>query len=395
MTMCRGARCAAAARFTGALLLSALGLTLAPHAAPGKDSRPASAGGTTSRPATGAVSPEPAAAEPVGPEPRLRNIRQLTFGGENAEAYFSFDGTRLSFQTTRPPFDCDQIFTMKLDGSDLRQVSSGKGRTTCAYFYPDGRSLLYASTHLAGDACPPRPSFSKGYVWGIYESYDIFRVDLSGTVQQRLTDAPGYDAEATIAPDGSRIIFTSDRDGDLELYSMDLDGSNVKRLTHTPGYDGGAFYSPDSKQICYRAHHPTDVKELADYQGLLKEHLVRPSKLSIMVADADGSNPRAVVTNGAANFAPFFHPSGRKIVFATNMGDPRGRNFDIFMVNTDGTGIEQITRNESFDGFPMFSPDGKRLVFSSNRNAAKVGETNVFIADWVEELPPADPGSGH
>jgi Tol biopolymer transport system component len=314
----------------------------------------------------------------------LANVRQLTFGGENAEAYFSFDGSRLVFQSTRPPHRCDQIYTMSLDGSATRLVSTGTGRTTCSFFFPDGKTILYSSTHATADTCPPRPSYSKGYVWAVYSGYDIFQADLEGRILKRLTETQGYDAEATIAPDGSRIVFTSDRDGDLEIYSMALDGSDVKRLTHSPGYDGGAFFSADSRQICYRAHCPKDSAQLEDDRRLLKEHLVRPTVLDLMVMDADGGNPRVVLSNGAANFGPYFHPSGEKIIFASNMNDPKGRNFDLFLVGVDGSGPEQVTFDETFDGFPMFSPDGRRLVFASNRNSREQGETNIFLADWVE-----------
>lgn len=335
---------------------------------------------------TGAQEAPPAA--PV--EPHLKNIRPLTAGGENAEAYFSFDGGRLTLQSSRPPYDCDQIFVIDLAARDpasplySRLVSTGKGRTTCSYFYPDGKSILYSSTHGAADSCPPKPSYARGYVWPIYPSYDIYRADLNGNILTQLTNTPGYDAEATISPDGKRIVFTSDRDGDLELYAMDLDGRNVLRLTNSPGYDGGAFFSPDSKRICYRANHPTDEKELADYRALLAEHLIRPGVLDLMVMNADGSDQRVVLSNGKANFAPYFHPSGKKIIFASNMADPKGRNFDIYLVNLDGTGLEPVAVDETFDGFPMFSPDGRRLVFASNRNAKTPGETNIFIADWVE-----------
>lgn len=334
----------------------------------------------------GGATTQPAApgAPAVLDEPHLKNIRQLTFGGENAEAYFSFDGTMLTMQSTRPPYECDQIFITPLDGSNPRLVSTGKGRTTCSYFDPDGKTVIYSSTHLAGDPCPPKPSFSRGYVWAVYGEYDIFRADRSGKVLARLTDTPGYDAEATIAPDGSRIVFTSDRSGDLEIYTMKRDGTDVKRLTNADGYDGGPFFSPDSRMICYRAHHPTDPKELEDYKGLLSEHLIRPGVLDLMVMNADGSDQRVVLSNGAANFAPYFHPSGKKILFSSNLGDRKGRNFDIYMIHVDGSGLERLTANESFDGFPMFSPDGKKLVFASNRNASVPGETNIFIADWVD-----------
>ena len=317
-------------------------------------------------------------------ETHLSEVTQLTFGGENAEAYFSFDESRLIFQSTRDSFHCDQIFTMNLDGSDVRLLSTGEGRTTCSYFFPDGARILYSSTHLAGSECPPPPDRSRGYVWALYESFDIFVADLEGTSLKQLTSTPGYDAEATISPTGDKIVFTSVRDGDLELYSMDLDGSNIQRLTHARGYDGGAFYSFDGGKIVYRAFYPRSDDEIRDYAQLLEHGLIRPMRLEIFVMDADGKNTVQVTDNGAANFAPFFHPDGQRVIFSSNMNNPEGRNFDLFMINFDGTGLEQITFNDTFDGFPMFSRDGKKLVFASNRNAKTRGETNIFIADWIE-----------
>jgi len=315
-------------------------------------------------------------------EPRLANIRQLTDGGENAEAYFNPTGDRLVFQSTRPPDACDQIFTMNLDGSDVRRVSSGKGRTTCGYFLP-GERLLYASTHLASESCPPRPTFERGYVWPVYESYDLFVANLDGTNVQQLTKTPGYDAEATVSADGSMIVFTSVRDGDLDLYSMRTDGSDLRRLTFEKGYDGGAFFSADGKQIVYRAHHPQDADALARYEKLLAEGLIEPSVLEIFVMDADGGDKRQITDNGAANFCPFFHPDGQHIIFSSNVEDPQGRDFDLYLIGTDGAGLERVTSDPSFDGFPMFSPDGRKLVFASNRFARQAGETNIFVADWV------------
>ncbi len=341
-----------------------------------------------SSPPTPAVSiSSPTLPRPVAPDPRethFSELLMLTDGGENAEAYFSFDGTRLVFQSTRPPHGCDQIFTMGVDGGSLQLVSSGLGRTTCAYFYPDGEHLLYASTHLGGDDCPPVPDHSRGYVWPIYDTYDIFRARTDGSELTRLTDAAGYDAEATISPDGSRIVFTSDRDGDLELYSMDLDGGDVRRLTDTPGYDGGAFYSPDGSRIVYRAHHPEPGQELDDYRALLADELIRPGQLEIWVMNADGSTQRQVTSLGAASFAPFFHPSGEKIVFSSNRGSEGGREFELYLVNLDGSGLEQVTHSPGFDGFPMWAPDGKTFVFCSNRGNSKPGETNLFVTRWVE-----------
>ncbi len=267
-------------------------------------------------------------------EPHLATVRQLTDGGENAEAYFSPRGDRLIFQSTRPPYACDQIFTMNLDGSDVKRVSTGKGRTTCGYFLP-GEKFLYASTHLKAETCPPRPTFERGYVWPIYESYDIFVANLDGTDVQQLTRTPGYDAEATVSPDGSTIVFTSIRDGDLDLYTRKADGSAVRRLTNDPGYDGGTFFSADGTQIVYRAHHPKDATSLARYEELLKEGLIEPTVLEIFVMDADGSNKRQITDNGAANFCPFFHPDGKRIIFSSNMYDARGRNFDLYLIGTD------------------------------------------------------------
>jgi len=315
-------------------------------------------------------------------ERHLRNIRKLTSGGENAEAYFSADGTRLIYQSTRPEYPCDQIYTMKLDGSDERRVSTGTGRTTCGYIYPAGDEILFASTHEGGAACPPRPSFERGYVWPIYASYDIYRAKADGTNLRPLTRTPGYDAEATIAPDGL-ITFTSVRDGDMEIYTMKADGSDVKRLTNSPGPDGGPFFSWDGQRIAYRGRPLSAGPELTDYMGLLKEHLWRPTKLELYVMDRNGRNQAKVTSLAAASFAPSWHPDGKRLIFASNIGDPKGRNFDAYLINVDGTGLEQVTFNDTFDGFPMFSPDGKHLVFASNRQSPE-GETNVFIAEWVE-----------
>lgn len=317
-------------------------------------------------------------------EKHLRNITQLTFGGENAEAYFSQDGRRLIFQSTRDGLGCDQIYTMNVDGSNVKMVSTGTGRTTCGYFFPNLGRFLYSSTHLGHKDCPPRPDFSQGYVWAIYPTYDIFTARPNGSEIKQLTHTPGYDAEATISTSGKKIVFTSTREGDLDIYSMDADGRNVRRLTNEIGYDGGPFFSRDGKQIVYRAYHPQTEKEKADYLSLLKTNLIRPTVLELYVMNADGSNKRQVTKNGKANFAPYFFPNGKRIIFASNMDDPKGRNFDLYAINVDGSGLERITDNDTFDGFPMFSPDGKKLVFASNRNAKARGETNVFIADWVE-----------
>jgi TolB protein len=352
--------------------------------APSLAAQPAQASGRSSATlaaasAQGQVSPGVQRPE----EKRLKNVKQLTFGGENAEAYWSFDGKQITLQSTRDNLKADQIFIMNADGSSPRMVSTGKGRTTCSYFLKDGQRVLFASTHLAGDAPPPAPDFSMGYVWAVYPSYDIFTAKTDGTDIQRLTDTPGYDAEATVSPDGKKIVFTSMRDGDLDLYVMDIDGKRVRRLTNELGYDGGAFFSPDGKQICYRAHHPKAVEDQQAYKALLDQNLVKPSVMELYVMNADGSDRRQITKNGAANFCPFFTPDGKKLIFSSNQDDPKGRNFDLYLINLDGTGQEQVTFDPTFDGFPMFSPDGKKLVWASNRNAKSRGETNIFLADWA------------
>jgi TolB protein len=317
-------------------------------------------------------------------EKHLRNVRQLTFGGENAEAYFSADGRELIFQSKRDAMECDQIFTMGADGSNVRMVSTGEGRTTCSYFLPRERRILYASTHVAAKECPPRPDYRRGYVWPIYPSYDIFTARPDGTDVKQLTKTLGYDAEATVSTDGKRIVFTSMRDGDLDIYTMDTSGRHVRRLTTELGYDGGPFFSRDGRQIVYRAYHPQTPAEVSRYKQKLAENLIEPTVFEIWVMNADGTGKRQVTRLGAASFAPYFFPEGRRIIFASNVNDPKGRNFDLYAIGVDGTGLERITFEETFDGFPMFSPDGKKLVFASNRNARTRGDTNVFIADWVE-----------
>lgn len=330
--------------------------------------------------------PESVRADPLHlpGERHLKNIRQLTFCGQNAEAYFSADGTRLIFQSTRDTVACDRIFTMNTAGEDVRLISTGRGVTTCSFYAPDGERIIYSSTHLGSADCPPQPSYEQGYVWPLYADYDIFSANPDGSDVVRLTDAPGYDAEAVYAPDGGSILFTSARDGDLELYVTDPAGGNVRRLTHQIGYDGGAFFSPNGARIVYHAWHPQEPEEIAGYQQLLADNQVHPSQLEIFIMDAGGSNRHPVTRNGAANFCPYFHPDDRRIIFASNMDDPEGHNFELYLINDDGTGLERITYNDTFDAFPMFSRDGTRLVFVSNRNTQTPYETNIFIADWVE-----------
>ena len=311
-------------------------------------------------------------------------VRQLTFGGQNAEAYFSPDGGQLIFQRTTTDSTCDQQYIMNVDGTDLRRVSNGLGRTTCGFFYQGGDRILYSSTFHVGDGCPALPDFSRGYVWSLYD-YDIYTARMDGSELEKLFATDGYDGEATLSPDGQTVVFTSTRDGDLDIYTMNIDGTDVRRLTTKVGYDGGPFFSPDGKTIVYRAWYPTDPDDIADYQALLAQNLVRPSRMEIFVMNADGSEQRQLTDLGGANFAPYFHPSGEKIIFASNHEEgPRSRNFDLFLVNVDGSGLTKVTNTPTFDSFPMFSPDGTKLVFASNRHGSVDGETNIFIVEWID-----------
>jgi len=317
-------------------------------------------------------------------EVHLKNIRQLTYTGENAEAYFSYDGKKIIFQSTREPYKCDQLFTMNKDGTNVQLASTGRGRVTCGYFTPDGQRIIYASTHLGSPDCPPPADRSEGYVWAIYPSFDIFSAKPDGTDLKRLTNTNGYDAEGTISPDGKKILFTSARDGDLELYDMNIDGTNQRRLTHDLGYDGGGWHSQDGQWIVWRANRPKTPEEIKRYKELFAKNLVMPAKMELWIMRADGTQQKQITFNGAANFAPYFHPNGKQIIFASNMYDPKGGNFDLFLINRDGTGLQQITFDKNFDGFPMFTNDGKQLIWESNRHGKTPGETDVFLADWVE-----------
>lgn len=358
----------------------------------------AACGGGPAPSTTAAVAPPiPAPATPGAPPPglmrpptpiqlpeetRLGNVRKLTSGGENAEAYWSFDGSRLIFQARTGDRSCDAMYVMNADGSGKTEIAS-VGAHTCGYFLKGDQRVIFASTLSGGPDCPAPPDRSKGYVWPLHDMFEIYSTKPDGSDLVRLTDSPGYDAEGTVGPDG-RIIFTSVRDGDLELYTMAADGSDVKRLTNAPGYDGGAFFSPDGTTIIYRTHHVTEPAELAEYQMLLMQGLVRPSRLEIWAMNADGSNQHEVTHLGSAAFAPSFLPGGERIIFASNHEDPKGRNFDLYLIRLDGSGLERVTFNDTFDGFPHFSPDGKHLAFCSNRGNSSPGETNVFVAEWIE-----------
>ena len=334
----------------------------------------------------------PASASPLLPEEQkhLRNARQLTFGGQNAEAYFSLDDKQLIFQHQGADVPCDQIYTMAIDPVGGKPpvpklASTGKGRTTCSYFFPSGDRILFSSTHATSADCPPKPDYSHGYVWPIYNSYQIYTAKPDGSDLKQLTHAAGYNAEATITRDGKHIVFTSTRNGDLDIYTMDANGSNVKQLTNELGYDGGPFWSYDGTKIVYRAEHPKTPDQIKDYKDLFAAGLIRPGNLELWVMNADGSNKHQVTHNGAANFAPYWLPDGKRIIFASNQADPKnGRDFDLYVIDEDGTGQERITFDPDFDGFPMFTSTGKRLVWASNRNGRVPHETNIFIADWVD-----------
>ena len=362
-------------RIPGAWLAVCLGFLLAARAA--ETPTPAPRASTDSGP--GAV---PANLLYPGEEKFLANVRQLTFGGQNAEAYWSLDGSKIIFQSNEDRLPCDQIYTMNADGSDRRRVSNGQGKTTCAFWFPSGDKILYASTFGASPACPPPPDRSHGYVWKL-DDYDIYTARPDGTDIRKLFGSPAYDAEATISKDGRKIVFTSAVDGDLEIYSCNADGSGRTRLTRTPGYDGGPFYSDDGTKIVYRADHPKTDEDLRVYRENLSRGTYAPRALEIRVMNADGSGDHAVTANGAANFAPYFFPDARRIIFSSNLADPRGRDFDLFVIGSDGSGLTRVTYSPDFDGFPMFDREGKRLVFASNRNGKKPRETNIFVADWV------------
>lgn len=324
-------------------------------------------------------------------EKHFRNVRQLTFGGNNAEAYWSFAGNKLVFQSDNKNWNlgCDQIFVLDTksepDSSKKKLISTGKGRTTCSFFMPGDKSILYASTHLKMDTCPAVPLREGGkYIWPIYPEYDIFEADLNGKIIRQLTHEDGYDAEATVSPKGDKIIFTSTRSGDLDLWIMNLDGTGLKQITNSLGYDGGAAFSADGKKIVWRASRPKTQNEIKEYRELLAKNLVEPTNLEIFVADADGSNARQITNLGKANWAPYFHPDGKRVLFCSNYKSAIGFPFNIFMINLDGTGLEQITFDTQFDSFLMFSPDGKQVSFCSNRHNGRTRDTNVFIADWVD-----------
>ncbi len=324
-------------------------------------------------------------------ETHFKSMRQITFGGDNAEAYWSFDDKQLIFQSNNKKWglECDQMFLMNAEDvfkdTIPPMVSTGKGRTTCAYFLPDNKSFVYASTHLDNDACPEVPLRKNGnYVWPVYSSFDIFVADLEGNITNQLTNEPGYDAEATVSPKGDKIVFTSDRSGDLELYTMDIDGSNVTQITDDLGYDGGAFFSPDGSKLIFRSSRPKTDEEVKKYKDLLANGLVEPTDMELYICNADGSELRQLTNLGSANWAPFFTPDGKRILFSSNFEAERGFPFNLYLIDIDGKNLEKVTHGETFDAFPVFSNNGKYLVFSSNRNNGGGRDTNLFIAEWQD-----------
>ena len=327
-------------------------------------------------------------------ETHFKNVQQLTFGGDNAEAYWSYDGKYLIFQRTNPKdgIECDQMFIGKVPAKpgekfDYKMVSTGKGRTTCGFFTKDGKHIIYASTHLGGNDCPPVPDRAKygnKYIWPLYESFDIFMADLDGKIVKQLTHAKGYDTEATLSPDGEQMLYTGDKDGDLELYIMNLKTGAEKRITHSLGYDGGAWFSPDGKKIIWRASRPKTDADIKEYKDLLAQHLVAPTNMEVWTANADGSNAKQVTSYGQANWAPAFMPDSKRIIFASNHEYKRGFPFNLYTINEDGSNLTKISRDKGFDAFPMFSPNGKKFVFCSNRNNGGTRDTNIFVADWSE-----------
>ncbi len=320
----------------------------------------------------------------------MENVTQLTFDGDNGEAYFSWDGKRLIFQSSRGEYKCDKIWTMNIDGTGMKMVSPDHGANTCSFFFPDGRVIFASTSHLAGD-CPQKPEVPSGthYFWPLYP-YNIFVANADGSDPKRITDNSRYDAEPVVSPDGKQIVFGSQREGNFDVYIMNEDGSNLRRLTDRTGYNGGPWFSPDGRKIVWRAWYSETEMEKAQWRDCMEKNYILPFPLDLWVMDADGSNKRRILHNGATNFAPSWHPDGKRIIFASNMDDWHedikkfGHNFELYLINIDGTGLERITYNNAFDSFPMFSPDGRKLVWSSNRNPQKPRATDIFIADWVE-----------
>ena len=315
-------------------------------------------------------------------ESHFKNVIQLTKGGDNAEAYWSFDSKRASFQRTNPKegVNCDQIFmglvpTNNTESFTYKLISGNKGR------------IIYASTKNGGDDCPPtvdRAKYGNRYIWPLYASYDIFVADTNGKNEEQITHSEGYDAEATMSSDGQKMIYCSVKDGDLDLYVMDLKTKKEISVTNTLGYAGGAWFSPDGKKIVWRASRPSTKEEIDEYTSLLKEGMVAPTKMEVWIANADGTDAKQITNLGQANWAPNFTPDGKHIIFCSNHEYKRGFPFNMYLIDLEGNHLEKISRDKGFDAFPMFSPDGKRILFSSNRNNGGTRDTNLFVADWVD-----------
>ena len=321
-------------------------------------------------------------------EAHLREVQKLTDKGSNAEAYWSWDGKQIVFQSTRDGRSCDQIYVMNSDGSDQHMVSTGKGRTTCGYFLPGDKRIIYASTHATSADCPPSPPFTPGtYRWPVFASYDLYTAKPNGSDVKPLLAHEGYDAEATVAPNGKWLVFTSERSWDIDLWRADVSGKHLKRLTDAVGYDGGAVWSPDSKLIAWRTNYPKGEVATSKYKALLKQHLVEPMDMDIWVMNADGTGKRQLTHLLGAAFAPVFAPDGKAVVFSSNWEDRqgKGRNFELYKVNLDGTGLERLTYTGNFNSFPHFSADGKKLLWVSGREAVTPRQFNIFVAEYSSD----------
>lgn len=313
-----------------------------------------------------------------GEQAWIKNVRQLTneaMGLSKAgEAYFSADGKRICFQAFPKGKDDYQIYVMNLDGSGLKMVSTGQGATTCAYFHPTGRTLLFASNHLdQRPAVMPEAirkkieaSGQSRYTWPFPPGMDMFEYDFSTEKLRRLTNAEGYDAEGSYSPDGRLIVFTSMRDGDQEVYISDADGKNERRITRVKGYDGGPFFSPDGKRIVYRSDR--------DGNG----------KMQIFTNNLEGTAEKAITGKDVLHWCPFWHPSGKWLIFTR--ADHRGRpNYDLYLLRDDGSRTLRVTTDTAFDGLPVFSPDGRQLMWTSKRGGLEGAQ--VFLADFVGLSP--------
>ena len=323
-------------------------------------------------------------------EVHLKNIKRLTFGGQNAEAYFSPDGKYITFQSNRDSLPCDQIFIMDTTGKILRMVSTGEGRTTCSFFL-DNDHIMFASTHeTMGPECPENPLVyqimkkEKRYVWPLY-NYDLYIRDLRTNELKKLFGSPAYEAELEgPSPDG-KIVFTSAKDGDLELYILDPPYTGEpRRLTFTPGYDGGSFFSKSGRYIVYRADHIKDSTELKKYREYLQKGLLLAGHLEIYVYDLQTDSTWQVThtPKEVTNFAPFMTPDEKRIIFVSNLDAPGTWEFQLYIIDIDGKNLERVTYMGTFNSFPMFSPDGKKLLFVSNRGTKKPRNYDVYIADW-------------